>query len=121
MAVVSGCRFCLKNNVLDDDPVAQTGRAYLLEVHEHPVDGCYLIIPIEHFDEMLPDWWQGEVNQLLRSIPWYKPGVPYNTSTNFGKAAGQRVPHLHQWFIPRINPRLGDLGLAGLLAERLSP
>lgn len=116
-----GCVFCPENNMLEGGMAARTKRAYLIANDRMGIPGAYLIIPMEHTETMLPDWWQEEVNGLLKFIPWLQGDTPldYNLSTNFGPNAGQTQPHLHTHVIPRT-PDQGGLGLGGLIRQRMS-
>lgn len=120
---VSGCPFCPDNGMVKI--VADEGIAYLVLARDAPVEGCYLLVPRSHVIDMqmLPDMWQGAANRLMNSIPWFVPGVTaYNLSLNLGKRAGQTLPHLHFWVIPRNeNPRSPSIGLgAATLIQRLN-
>ena len=95
----AGCPFCRSNQLLLGDPIAQNGRAYLVE--NTRFSGSYLIIPEIHVESPLdlPDnWWQG-VKDLLAKVPSQLEA--YNLAFNIGQEAGQSVGHLHLWVIPR--------------------
>lgn len=116
-----GCVFCLENGILKGEITARTERAYLIANDRMGVPGAFMIVPLDHTEERLPDWWQQEVNELLQFVPWLQGDTPldYNISTNFGPNAGQTQPHLHTHIIPRT-PDQGGLGLGGLLRQRVS-
>lgn len=118
MAAVDDCAFCLTNDLLEGEVIEKTDRAYLIKNIRIGVPDAYLIIPIEHIEGELPDWWQEEVNALLPSVPGWKPGVSYNLCTNFGHDAGQRIPHLHTHVILRA-PNQGQVGLGTFIRERV--
>lgn len=118
MTTLGGCVFCLDNELLDGEVVARTERAFLVANPRIGVPGAHLIIPIDHVEELLPDWWQAEVNALLPFIPWWKPGANRNECTNFGYDAGQRIPHLHTHVIPRT-PDQGQVGLGTFVRKRM--
>ena len=116
-----GCVFCLENGILKGDIIARTERAYLIANDRIGVPGAYMIIPLEHIEGGLPEWWQAEVNELLQFIPWLQGDAPldYNVSTNFGKNAGQTQLHVHTHITPRT-PDQGGLGLGGLIWQHMS-
>jgi diadenosine tetraphosphate (Ap4A) HIT family hydrolase len=106
--------FCLENGILKGEVIARTERAYLIANDRMGIPGAYMIVPVDHTEKSLPDWWQAEVNELLKHVPSLDGNADYNISTNFGKNAGQTQPHLHTHVIPRT-PEQGGLGLGGLI------
>jgi diadenosine tetraphosphate (Ap4A) HIT family hydrolase len=111
------CVFCAVNGLLEGEVIATTDRAYLVKNIRVGVPDAYLIIPIDHIEDGLPDWWQEEINTLLPSIPGWEPDTSYNLCTNFGYDAGQRLPHLHTHAILRT-PDQGQVGLGTFIRER---
>lgn len=114
-----GCVFCLENGILKDEVTARTKRAYLIANDHVGVPGAYMIIPLKHTTNRLPDWWQEEINELLEHVPSLDGNTDYNISTNFGRNAGQTQPHLQTHIIPRT-PEQGGLGLGGLIRQHMS-
>lgn len=92
------CPFCPDNGKVKI--IAEDGDVYLVE---SLTPGRYLIVPMEHATSVdeLPYDFMGSVSNLLGHVPWPTPGVAYNLSANFGKAAGQTKDHLHMWVVPR--------------------
>jgi len=110
------CPLCPSNGGVDI--VAKTGIAYLVEAKTSPVEGCFLIVPTEHIThpmELSPRW-QMDFGALLVSVPWYEATSSYNISLNMGVAAGQTVPHLHFWVIPRAEVEGASTYGQGLVA-----
>ncbi len=103
--------------------MSDRGIAYLVVPKVSPVDDCYLIVPARRITDMrmLPDTWQVAVSYLMNDVPWFVPDESaYILSLNVGKAAGQTLPHLHFWVIPRTEneavPSYG-LGAATLIQQ----
>lgn len=98
----SDCPLCPSNGKVNI--VAVTGAAYLVEAKASPIEGCHLIVPTEHITDVarLPSTWQACVHGLLVMLPWDVRSTPFNLSMNLGPAAGQTLPHLHLWVIPRV-------------------
>lgn len=98
------CPFCVENGrvkVLQKNEEAFLVAA--LDSEGRLMPGCYLIIPLQHVESVtqLPDTWHAHLADLLQCIPEYGPDVCFNVSYNQGKAAGQRVPHVHAWVVFR--------------------
>jgi histidine triad (HIT) family protein len=111
----SSCPFCLGNKLLKTPIVAQSDKAFLTLASNF--EGCYLIVPkthVESLQELGSDWWQ-HFSEMLSSIP--QDMSAFNITLNKGAAAGQTVPHLHFWVIPRKEnePATGK-GLATLIS-----
>ena len=116
---VQGCPFCVENGMVAI--IAQTDRAYLIAVRNgaEVVTGCFFIIPKQHVESVLdlPDDWQAVFNELL----WQAPGISgssFNVSYNSGRAAGQRVAHVHAWVVLRSGEEgkpSHELGFAALI------
>jgi len=118
----AGCPLCPGNGKVDI--MSDRGIAYLVVPKISPVDDCYLIVPTQHITDIrsLPDTWQVAVSYLMNDVPWFVPGESaYNLSLNVGKAAGQTLPHLHFWVIPRTaNEEVPSYGLgAATLVQQI--
>lgn len=105
------------------DVIEDHGAAYLVAPKDSPIDDCYLIVPSSHVTDlrMLPEEWQRAVAHLLDFVPWFDHGLAsFNFSLNVGRPAGQTLPHLHFWVIPR-SEEMGSLsygqGTATLIAR----
>jgi len=112
--VPQDCPLCRTNGNLRGTVLFATEGAYLIEASTQP--GKYLIIPdahVEALDELTDAWW-AEMKAILAHVP----GLPadYNVTINIGSNAGQTLPHLHFWVIPRVaGRRSSGQGLAGLM------
>lgn len=110
------CPFCLSNGLLATPIVYENDTVLLTTPLKSPVQGAYIITPKAHTTELthLPDTWWKDVKIALEALP-AKP-TSFNISTNYGKAAGQSIQHLHFWVVPREDgkPSSGK-GLAGLV------
>lgn len=117
------CLFCLASGMINrDSVVGQTPWAYLIVEYSQTVPGTYMIVPKRHREVLFRRgihfwldllWGVGfwlSLLWLLRKVPWMGSS-DYNLSINFGKDAGQTVPHIHVWFIPRSGAHAGR-GLA---------
>ena len=117
MSALPDCPLCPDNGLLEAPITAQTDGAYLIPARGS--DTNYLIIPKEHIEDpvkLTDNWWQ-DVKPLLDKVPG--KGEHYNISLNVGYVAGQRVPHLHFWIVPRRSGMpSSDKGLALLIAEK---
>lgn len=112
------CLFCLASGKISRDKVvAETPWAYLIVEYSQSVPGTYMIIPKRHKESILQlgvcSWLS--VLCLLRKIPWIGE-TDWNLSINFGRDAGQTVPHIHLWIIPREGKFAGK-GLAYHVAQ----
>ena len=114
--VPRNCLLCRTNGKLRGEVLFATEEAYLIEAQTQP--GKYLVIPdahVETLDELTDTWWT-EVKAVLAHVP--DLGAEYNLTINIGKQAGQTLPHLHFWVIPRSGGRRSSgLGLAGLMSK----
>ena|SRR6185503_2982386 len=114
MSDAVNCPLCRSNDLLKVEVLAETEGGYLVEAYKS--QGNFLIIPAEHTERLtdLPDTWWATFKQLLAKVP--VPLQDYNISLNHGKNAGQTLPHLHFWIIPRTGdtPASGR-GLASLI------
>lgn len=116
------CVFCPGNGQVRI--LWETEGAYLIAViglDGVEMEGRYLIIPRTHIESVLhlPENWQGDVAKLIRKVPEFVAGLPYNISYNEGRDAGQRIPHTHAWLIFRRGEEgkpSFQLGLNALLA-----
>lgn len=125
------CLFCLKRGKIKCDAiVAETPWAYLIVEYSQTVPGTYMIVPKRHKETLfrrgmyfwldLP-WGVGfllSLLLLLHKVPWMGSSA-YNLSINFGKEAGQMVPHIHMWIIPRSGAYAGK-GLAFYVGREAS-
>jgi ATP adenylyltransferase len=113
-ATPADCPFCRKNQLLKSPVLAESDGAYLIENLFFP--GNYLIVPSDHIESLtdLPDRWWEDVKTL---IPYISNDVSdYNLSFNIGKHAGQTIPHLHLWIIPRTaGEAASGKGMVGLI------
>ena len=100
MSSTVNCPLCRSNNLLNVEVIAEVDGGYLVPAYNNP--GIFLIIPAEHTELVtdLPDTWWATFKQLLAKVP--VPLEHYNISLNYGKNAGQTLPHLHFWVIPRV-------------------
>ncbi|QQR52890.1 threonylcarbamoyl-AMP synthase [bacterium] len=110
------CVFCLENGLLNGDILAETTEVFMIAAASR--NGNYLIIPKVHIEDPahLPaNWWRG-VRQVLPQVPGL--GKHYNLSFNVGHTAGQTVPHLHLWVVPRTaGGQDRGMGLVGLIEK----
>ncbi len=121
------CPFCVQNGkvkILKENQIAYLIAA--LGSDQQPLPGRYLIIPKAHVESIfdLPDGWQESVNCLLRDFfaEAEKIETDFNLSYNEGVRAGQRVKHIHCWFIIRSGEEgksSHSLGLSALI-ERVN-
>lgn len=117
------CPFCPSNGKVQI--LRQNSLAYLvatLDENGVVIPHHYLVIPKSHVESVmhLADEWHAYMIQLVRHIPEYQHGVPFNISYNEGKAAGQRVAHAHAWIIFRQGEegsKTENLGLAALIKQ----
>lgn len=102
MTVPKNCPLCHTNGKVK--MMAETPDAYLAKPTVAAVEGCYLIVPKPHLTDvmMLPGRWHVSLRNLLGQVPWYRLGTSFNLSFNSGEAAGQTLPHIHFWVIPRM-------------------
>lgn len=115
------CRFCLASGMLGRDAVvSQTPWAYLIVEYSQTVPGTYMVIPKCHKKSVFQlgvCFWLSLL-WLLRKVPWMSVS-DFNLSINFGKAAGQTLPHVHVWLIPRSGVYAGK-GLAFYVGREAS-
>jgi diadenosine tetraphosphate (Ap4A) HIT family hydrolase len=112
------CLFCLASGKISRDKVvAETPWAYLIVEYSQTVPGTYMIVPKRHKESIfrLGIFFWLSVHCLLRKIPWMGI-VDWNLSMNFGRDAGQTVPHIHMWVIPREGKFAGK-GMAYHVAQ----
>lgn len=105
-----------------DSVVAETPWAYLIVEYSQTVPGTYMIVPKRHREHLFRPgirFWLDtpwglcfslSLMWLLRKVPWMKLS-DFNLSINFGQGAGQTIPHIHVWVIPRSGVYAGK-GLA---------
>ncbi len=116
------CPFCLssgKVRILWENEVA-----YIVAARDSDgilMPGRYLIIPKNHIEkaEDLPNLWHVYMMDLVRKTPEHQDGVDHNINRNQGKAAGQRIKHVHEWLIFREGEegtQAEDIGLAAMIA-----
>lgn len=107
------CLFCLASRKISRDKVvAETPWAYLIVEYSQTVPGTYMIVPKTHRESIFQlgvCFWLSLL-WLSRKIPWMGQS-DWNLSMNFGRDAGQTVPHVHTWIIPREGKFAGK-GLA---------
>lgn len=113
-APAPGCPFCLQNGMIPEHKiVARRRTAVMIEEHSQGVPGTRQIIPV--WDEMTPYRWLQSLRDLFWLVWVNRPEVDFNLSINFGKDAGQTLPHPHVWVIPRTGDYAGK-GLAHYVA-----
>lgn len=115
------CLFCLASGKISRDKVvAETPWAYMIVEYSQIVPGTYMIVPKRHKESVFrlgACFWLSLI-WLLRKVPWM--GLSdYNLSINFGKDAGQTIPHIHIWIIPRSGAYAGR-GLAFYVGREAS-
>jgi len=100
-------------------PLVVTQRFVLLPattfVDSNPyiMPGTWLVYPRQHVTERwyLPTDWAVSIEQALEYLRDHgELATSFNTSENWGPAAGQTVPHGHAWIVNRADE-------AGLLGE----
>ena len=112
--VYQDCPFCLTNNLLKGEILAETPGGFLINAIGSKRN--FLIIPKTHIEapnELSDTWWY-DFKHLLTKVN--VSGSHYNLSLNVGRHAGQTIKHLHFWVIPRSAYRLSsNKGLASLI------
>ncbi|MFD1251640.1 HIT domain protein [Devosia equisanguinis] len=106
MAARPGCRFCLKNELLLDEPIFETGHFYMLGSIDPMVPLAGMVIPKRHSDDpfgLLPEEWTDFGTALATAKAYFSHHRPdgYTLGWNVGAAGGQHVFHTHL----HINPR----------------
>jgi diadenosine tetraphosphate (Ap4A) HIT family hydrolase len=101
---MSNCPFCTSTGQVKI--IRENEDAYLIAALDSTnslMPGCYLVIPKIHVESVieLPERWHARLVELLVHIPEFAAGVPFNLSYNQGRAAGQRVSHVHGWVVFR--------------------
>ncbi len=120
------CPFCPENErvqILQENPTAYLVAA--LDSNGIKMPLCYLAIPKQHIESvrLLPENWHSVLINLVERTPEFQEGVSFNISYNEGRAAGQRIPHVHAWIVFRqdeIGTQAEDLGLAALVTRAKS-
>ncbi|MCV6577109.1 MAG: HIT domain-containing protein [Cohaesibacter sp.] len=121
------CRFCLSNNLLDDEPLFENASFFVLGMREQARQHAVMIIPKNHaqtpFDLKREDW-LGIDEALSFAKQTLAPFNPcgYSIGWNVGASAGQHVSHVHLHVICRFNdqPATG-LGLNALIEHANHP
>ena len=105
---VESCVFCPANGKVK--VLAESELAYATLVHDSPIENAFFIIPKSHCQSFfeLPATWTEEMAIILEMMSAQRPDLyrrtrSYNINLNLGDNAGQRLPHLHFWVIPRDN------------------
>lgn len=111
-----GCPFCLGNGMIPPEKImARTPWAYLVVEYSQMVPGTYQIVPKWHkMNALQTVVYALSLLWLIRKAPPSR--VDFNLSFNFGTGAGQTVPHVHAWLIPRVGQYAGR-GLAYYVAN----
>lgn len=106
-AVTPGCRFCLGNALLIDEPLSANRSVYLLGSIDQDLPAAAMIVPFRHSEtpfEMNAGEW-ADVGDMLREardrLASYRPDG-YSIGWNVGAAAGQKVFHAHLHVIARF-------------------
>ena len=106
-AVAPGCRFCLENRLLSDQPLFGNDAFYFLASIDADVPHAGMIIPRRHSEtpfEMLPDEWAAFADMLQRARAHFDHLKPdgFTVGWNVGAAAGQHVFHTHLHILARV-------------------
>lgn len=109
-----GCRFCLGNGHLSDEPLFSNETCYFLQSADPILPHGGMVIPFRHIAnpfELNPDEWLGTFDMLTRAKVHLVPAAPdgYTIGWNVGATAGQTVGHAHLHIIARF----ADEPLAG--------
>jgi diadenosine tetraphosphate (Ap4A) HIT family hydrolase len=102
-----GCRFCLANNLLVDQPIFMTDSFYMLGSIDPMLPVAGMIVPRGHSEnpfEMASDEWAGFADALSRAKAHFADRQPdgFTLGWNVGAVAGQHVFHTHCHIIPRF-------------------
>ena len=103
---VAGCRFCLQNGLLEDDPVHQTNHFYIVMSNDPALPEAAKVIPKRHsanpFEMNAVEW--GDFASALAAarerLDKFSP-AGFTLGWNVGNVAGQTVGHTHLHVIAR--------------------
>jgi histidine triad (HIT) family protein len=102
-----GCRFCLANRLLVDEPLFQTDTFYMLGSIDPMIPVAGMVIPRRHSVtpfEMTAEEWTGFSEALAQAKAHFADHRPdgFTLGWNVGGIAGQHVFHTHLHIIPRF-------------------
>ena len=111
---VPGCRFCVANDLLNEDPLFSNPTCYFLASADPVLQHAGMIIPFRHaatpfdLDEVE---WRDTFDLLEKARDYLSKAAPdgYSVGWNVGAAGGQTVGHAHLHVIARF----ADEPLAG--------
>ena len=109
-----GCRFCLANSLINDEPLFQNETSYFLASADPVLPHGGMIIPFRHLTtpfDMDAKEWLGTRDMLAQAKALLMPSAPdgFTIGWNVGTVAGQTVSHVHLHIIGRFS----DEPLAG--------
>ena len=120
---ISDCPFC---DIPESIIIVQNDLCYA-RLDQYPVSvGHTLIIPFRHFSNYF-DATQLEKNSIWSLVEDVKHEIRrehspdgYNIGVNIGRAAGQTIPHLHVYIIPRYEGDMDDSkgGIRGVIPKK---
>lgn len=102
-----GCRWCIENGLLPDQPVASNGTHYVVP-KQHPTTPGALVIPRRHVEapfELTPQEWADFGEMLGASRQYLAAQNPdgFTLGWNVGAAAGQHIFHAHLHVLCRFD------------------
>jgi len=102
-----GCRFCLENQLLVDQPLFGNGAFYFLASIDTEMPNAGMIIPRRHsetpFDMMAEEWAAfADILQQARAYFAHLQPDGFTLGWNVGAAAGQHVFHTHLHILARF-------------------
>lgn len=106
-AVSPGCRFCLDNRLLADQPLFGNDAFYFLLSIDPDVPHAGMVIPRRHSEtpfDMTPEEWSAFGDILSRAKAHFDHLRPdgFTIGWNVGAAAGQHVFHTHLHVMARF-------------------
>jgi histidine triad (HIT) family protein len=106
-AVAPGCRFCLENRLLSDQPLFGNDAFYFLCSIDADVPHAGMIIPRRHSEtpfELSAAEWTAFADMLQRARAYFDHLKPdgFTLGWNVGAAAGQHVFHTHLHILARF-------------------
>lgn len=112
--VEPGCRFCLDNGLLDDEPLFGNGTCYFLTSADPVLQRGGMIIPHRHVTtpfDLTEAEWSDTFALLAQAKTHLDAHMPdgYTLGWNVGRVGGQTVDHAHLHIIARF----ADEPLAG--------
>ncbi|MDD5749768.1 MAG: HIT domain-containing protein [Patescibacteria group bacterium] len=111
---MKNCPFCLENNILKGEILAQNDLCYFVESIDSVLNNSGMIISKRHVEspwDFNDDEWLAikELFLLVKAILDRSKPDGYNIGWNIGQAAGQNISHAHLHVIARFK----DEPLAG--------